>query len=694
MNKIILLLFVVFSKFSLYSQNPDIFNGNPIDITEVPWIVSVEIENEHHCAGSIINEQWVLSAAHCYVEYLDSTIYIHAGSTNQELNHIGQRLLVDSIIIHPQFDADSIFNGFDLALLRLNEPLCFNDSVQAITYATPDNTSENDILPFTQVRISGWGDTGVLQISPVLLTAVLPIISDEEANEAFPTLVCSSNVGENPVDSNQIAIFLPPVSAGRGDSGGPGQIIINGEPRLIGIISWGGCPRIFYPSVLSDVRFLSDFITTNIEDPDSCKVCPGDPLLSKCDVCLTGEPENITISTSQIFTDSIIDGNLLIKAPAVVTINNRVVLTARSEITVEMGAKLIIDGGTLTSCANVEKWKGIRAIGNPFMISQNITSVEIKNGAIIENAVTGINTSNLVFGGLFGALNYSGAKITVDNSSILNCNTGINMGPFGYYDVELFPGYNISSEDESYIQDAYIQAKVGIRLNGNRGFEVKENTTIQHDVSTHPVGIWATNSKFSVDKTEFTGMNYPIVSTYSYPYPEGSVISESMFDSPTMIHWDNNSNLVSRTLFHENDFENGGIFIVGDNLFDIKKNSFYDGSSAVEVVGTGALNETYIINNKFDGPPTVSMLMEKMAPKSMTIVSSKSQKTIFNCMMMLKYFMIREILKMPQAIVLIKVKRFLPSEQVLIVLFIGSKMQHLSFLVNIPTFPMSENLGY
>jgi hypothetical protein len=50
MNKIILLLFVVFSKFSLYSQNPDIFNGNPIDITEVPWIVSVEIENEHHCA--------------------------------------------------------------------------------------------------------------------------------------------------------------------------------------------------------------------------------------------------------------------------------------------------------------------------------------------------------------------------------------------------------------------------------------------------------------------------------------------------------------------------------------------------------------------------------------------------------------------------------------------------------------------
>jgi hypothetical protein len=380
------------------------------------------------------------------------------------------------------------------------------------------------------------------------------------------------------------------IAIGDGDSGGPAVMYIDGEPTLVGIVS-GHCPPnsessySTLPSIFGNVKALSLFIDANLA------------------------PKDITINTSQTnLARSVINGNIIVKAPAVLTINTNIYMMPGMEIIVENGAKLILDEGRITSIdgdcpqpAEDKKWKGIRAIGNPFIINQSLTSVEVKNGGIIQNAVTGINTSNLVFGGLFGALNYSGAKITVDNSSILNCNTGINMGPFGYYDVELFPGYNISSEDESYIQDAYIQAKVGIRLNGNRGFEVKENTTIQHDVSTHPVGIWATNSKFTVDKTEFTGMNYPIVSTYSYPYPEGSVISESMFDSPTLIHWDNNSNLVSPTIFHENDFENGGIFMVGDNLFDITKNTFYGGSSAVEVAVTGTMNETYIKNNKFDG---------------------------------------------------------------------------------------------
>lgn len=571
------------------SQPSLVIGGEPIDITEVPWQVSLEYNNNHICGGVILNEEWVLTATHCLCdEFGNQTIFtgddvkIHAGSTIQTDNSTGQRIEIDLIVTHPNWTPSNGAN--DIALLHLKKPLCFNDSVKLVSINGGFHIFEPETIGFT----SGWGDLGSGCCSPQLYGAEMNFINSSNVISLYNSYSTCGVPVEDWINAGKICFYTDGISAGKGDSGGPVVVDINGIPTLVGI-THGTCnaspPLLTLPTLFTDVGLQSTFINTHIA------------------------PKDITINTSQTNLDrSVINGNIIVKSPAVLTINTNIYMMPGMEIIVENGAQLILDGGRITSidgdCSQPtedKKWKGIRAIGNPFMISQNITSVEIKNGAIIENAVTGINTSNLVFGGLFGALNYSGAKITIDNSSILNCNTGINMGPFGYYDVELFPGYNISSEEESYIQDAYIQAKVGIRLNGNRGFEVKENTTIQHDVSTHPVGIWATNSKFSVDKTEFTGMNYPIVSTYSYPYPEGSVISESMFDSPTMIHWDNNSNLISPTIFHENDFYNGGIFMVGNNLFDITKNTFSTGSSAIEIVGTGALNETYIKNNLFDG---------------------------------------------------------------------------------------------
>ena len=44
---------------------PRIVGGSPIDITAAPWQVLLRINNATQCGGAIINDSWILTAAHC-----------------------------------------------------------------------------------------------------------------------------------------------------------------------------------------------------------------------------------------------------------------------------------------------------------------------------------------------------------------------------------------------------------------------------------------------------------------------------------------------------------------------------------------------------------------------------------------------------------------------------------------------------
>jgi hypothetical protein len=70
------------------------------------------------------------------------------GATNQANNAVGQRVAVERVIIYTDYDPDrdpslpfypARVADFDLALLELKMPLCFNENVQPIIYATQTN---------------------------------------------------------------------------------------------------------------------------------------------------------------------------------------------------------------------------------------------------------------------------------------------------------------------------------------------------------------------------------------------------------------------------------------------------------------------------------------------------------------------------------------------------------------------------
>ena len=88
-------------------------------------------------------------------------------------------------------------------------------------------------------------------------------------------------------------------------------------------------------------------------------------------------------------------GNVVtIDSGAVLTITNAIHCTDNARIIVRPGGKLIIDGGTLTSACADEMWQGIEVVGDRTkrQFPQYQGTVELKNGATIENAHCGIRT--------------------------------------------------------------------------------------------------------------------------------------------------------------------------------------------------------------------------------------------------------------------------------------------------------------
>ena len=61
-----------------------IIDGTETSINEYPWTVSLQIADGHICGGSLISENWVLTAAHCigkkthtYFGFISTYIHIH-----------------------------------------------------------------------------------------------------------------------------------------------------------------------------------------------------------------------------------------------------------------------------------------------------------------------------------------------------------------------------------------------------------------------------------------------------------------------------------------------------------------------------------------------------------------------------------------------------------------------------------------
>ncbi|XP_058808152.1 trypsin-1-like [Phymastichus coffea] len=228
-----------------------IVGGNDAEITTYPYQISMQLFGEHLCGGSIIDENYVVTACHCVDDLLPRDITVRAGSS--KIGQGGSVHEVTKVIRHENYNTNiySIPSN-DVALLKLNEPIHFDDTRQPIDLFKQGEVS----APGNMSVITGWGDTGK-GISTQLQTVTIPIVDKNLCNNVYKRYggvpageICAGYYGIGGKD------------ACIGDSGGP--LTING--RLAGIISWGfECGSADYPGVYTEIAYYHDWIKKHIQ---------------------------------------------------------------------------------------------------------------------------------------------------------------------------------------------------------------------------------------------------------------------------------------------------------------------------------------------------------------------------------------------------------------------------------------------
>ena len=126
----------------------------------ITWQVVVLINNEFRCGGTILDEETILSAAHCFnpLSPVDDHDFIEAGiilrHSKSRKKFLGQKRFIKRIISHPSFNSEMLDN--DIAILTLMRPLSFNEDVQPALL--PDHSFRPEEAGETAI-VSGWGKT-------------------------------------------------------------------------------------------------------------------------------------------------------------------------------------------------------------------------------------------------------------------------------------------------------------------------------------------------------------------------------------------------------------------------------------------------------------------------------------------------------------------------------------------------------
>lgn len=236
--------------------DPRIVNGQNATRGQFPFYALLLINTPSGrgaCGGNLITNQWILTAAHCVVE--GDSFEVHLGALQVgNLTEPGRVIVrTRTAFSHPLYVPQVVWN--DIALIRLNEPVEFSETIQPILPPTSSFLPVNSELTAIGFGLRNTSDT---TLAPILQHATLNVISHRECLRTFPFLFLRQSV--------ICTRGLQSESTCNGDSGGPLVRLEAGNATLIGLTSFGsadGC-HLGLPSAFTRVHSYLAWIRLTI----------------------------------------------------------------------------------------------------------------------------------------------------------------------------------------------------------------------------------------------------------------------------------------------------------------------------------------------------------------------------------------------------------------------------------------------
>ncbi|XP_060927084.1 granzyme A-like [Limanda limanda] len=222
------------------SDGSEIINGKEVKPHSLPYMALLETTRPE-CGGILIDESWVLTAAHCMKHSKIKTVFLGVHSIKANEENSRQVRKDPKHFQHPHYDKVTRVN--DIMLLKLNESVMETETVKCLKLGD----AIRDPAAGTSCMVAGWGQTNkdAMEMSDVLMSVNVIVVDRVKCNSAeyyngHPVItsgmICAGSTVENEADTCV------------GDSGGP--LVCSGG--LVGVTSFGAeCGQIDKPGVYS-----------------------------------------------------------------------------------------------------------------------------------------------------------------------------------------------------------------------------------------------------------------------------------------------------------------------------------------------------------------------------------------------------------------------------------------------------------